>query len=218
MTDPKAFLLKLHKNLHILKEREAKWASNAPLELLNQIDDHEQAIGLTEQAIADEITEKEWREALAPLLVAISERTNEMTSVNISDVAGDIINSVIAGRDDNIKETHHHQTTFAQQRQHVDTQYNVAGDIQDPIFAGRDIYIDGKREPFLPDSDLVQTHRRALANKFEYRRWADESADESYIHQESKILPLMVSPYEDHSSQHREDLLQSIRDHERLLA
>lgn len=65
----KEVLLKLNKNLNILREREAKYAGNASLELLNQIDDHQAAIVLTEQALAGEISEEEWREALKPLLV-----------------------------------------------------------------------------------------------------------------------------------------------------
>jgi hypothetical protein len=36
-----AFLLKLQQNLIILREREAKYGNNAPLELLNQIGDHQ---------------------------------------------------------------------------------------------------------------------------------------------------------------------------------
>lgn len=45
------FLLKLNKNHLILKEREAKYATAAPLDLLNQIDDYEYAISLTQQAL-----------------------------------------------------------------------------------------------------------------------------------------------------------------------
>lgn len=71
MVNPKTYLIKLQKNLNILKEREAKFAGNVPLDLLNQIEDHEQAIVLTEQAIRDEITEVEWNEALKPLLVSV---------------------------------------------------------------------------------------------------------------------------------------------------
>ena len=67
MTDLKTFLTKLHKNLNLLEERKAKHADNTPLDLLNQIDDHQQAIALTEQALNGEITEAEWREALQPL-------------------------------------------------------------------------------------------------------------------------------------------------------
>ncbi len=70
MSDPKEFLLKLNKNLNILQEREAKHAGNAPLELLNQIDDHKNAIALTEQVLAGELAEAQWLAALPPLLLA----------------------------------------------------------------------------------------------------------------------------------------------------
>jgi len=40
MNDPKDTLLKLKQNLNILKEREAKYGGNAPLELLNTIEDY----------------------------------------------------------------------------------------------------------------------------------------------------------------------------------
>ncbi len=69
-TDYKNFLLKLHKNLNILKEREAKHAGRTPLDLLNQIEDHQKAIDLTEQAIAGELSQAQWLEALSPLLLA----------------------------------------------------------------------------------------------------------------------------------------------------
>ena len=69
MTDPKATLLNLNKNLNILREREAKYSGNAPLELLNQISDHQQAIDLTRQAITGELDEAEWQESLKPLLL-----------------------------------------------------------------------------------------------------------------------------------------------------
>ena len=70
MIDFKDTLLKLNKNLNILKEREAKYAGNAPPELLNWIDDHQTAIELTEQALAGQVEEDEWREALKPLRVS----------------------------------------------------------------------------------------------------------------------------------------------------
>ncbi|MBI1878288.1 MAG: hypothetical protein HYR94_08700 [Chloroflexi bacterium] len=47
----KEFLLKLNKNYLILKEREAKYATAAPLDLLNQIDDYEHALELAQEAI-----------------------------------------------------------------------------------------------------------------------------------------------------------------------
>lgn len=73
MATLKTLLLRTHANLLILQEREAKHGGNAPLELLNQISDHQAAIALIEQALSTEITEKglkELKEALRPLLVA----------------------------------------------------------------------------------------------------------------------------------------------------
>jgi formylglycine-generating enzyme required for sulfatase activity len=69
----KTTLQKLHTNLNTLREREAKHAGNVPLDLLNQIADHETAITLTEQALTGELTETEWREALKPLLVSLDQ-------------------------------------------------------------------------------------------------------------------------------------------------
>jgi pentapeptide repeat protein len=104
MTDLQAFLLKLNKNLNTLREREAKHAGNTPLELLNQIDDHEKAIALTQQRIDGQINEAEWQEALEPLLVAMNTRSGEaaVNRVTISDVVGGIHNSIIAGGNVNI--------------------------------------------------------------------------------------------------------------------
>jgi hypothetical protein len=97
-------LLQLRKNLNILQERETKHANNAPLDLLNQIEDHQTAIGLTEQALAGEMDEAEWQEALRPLLVAMRERTGEAAvTVTISQmviIEGD--RNIVAGGDVNI--------------------------------------------------------------------------------------------------------------------
>jgi hypothetical protein len=57
----------LTKNLSILLEREAKYGGNAPVDLLNQIDDHEQAIACIEQTLAGQLTPAQLAEALAPL-------------------------------------------------------------------------------------------------------------------------------------------------------
>jgi hypothetical protein len=56
VTDFENTLLKLNMNLNSLREREARYAGQTPPALLNQIADHQQAIALTEQAIANEIT------------------------------------------------------------------------------------------------------------------------------------------------------------------
>lgn len=65
--DFKQVRLRLQRNLNILQERAAKYAGNAPPELLNQIEDHQTVIQVTEQAIDGELSEAEWREALQPL-------------------------------------------------------------------------------------------------------------------------------------------------------
>src|SRR5262245_39879047 len=72
MTTLKALLLKTHDNLLILQEREAKYGGNVPVDLLNEINDHLQAIELIEQALATELTEaglQELKAALRPLLL-----------------------------------------------------------------------------------------------------------------------------------------------------
>ncbi len=69
----KQVLQKTRENLLILQEREAKYGGDAPLELLNQINDHETAIEFIEQALSTELTEtglNELKEALRSLLVA----------------------------------------------------------------------------------------------------------------------------------------------------
>jgi hypothetical protein len=69
MIQPQDFLVKLNQQLNLLTEREAKYGGNAPVELLNQIKDHRQAIALTQQAIAGELTEADWLDSLQPLLL-----------------------------------------------------------------------------------------------------------------------------------------------------
>lgn len=72
LTDSKEFLRQLKKNLNTLREREAKYGREVPLHLLNQIEDHERAITLTEQVARGEISEADWQAALAPLLIAVA--------------------------------------------------------------------------------------------------------------------------------------------------
>lgn len=103
MADNKTFLLKLTQNLTLLREREAKYGGSAPLELINQIADHQEAIALTNQAISGTLTESAWREALEPLLIAVQARTDEAaaSSITVGDIGGSIQDSTIAGRDVN---------------------------------------------------------------------------------------------------------------------
>lgn len=92
MADLKTFLAKLNENLNILRDREAKYASNALLDLLNQISDHQKAIVLTEQAIADELSETDWVEALKPLLISL-EAVTETTQIAIGSYIAQVIGS-----------------------------------------------------------------------------------------------------------------------------
>jgi formylglycine-generating enzyme required for sulfatase activity len=94
MPDYKAHLTKLHHHLNILQEREAKHAGHAPLDLLNWIDDHKEAITLTEQAIAGEIDDEAWRAALKSLRVSLDRDELEaqqaklhQTLANLADLA-----------------------------------------------------------------------------------------------------------------------------------
>ena len=88
MTDIQPILRQLHQNLALLHECEAKYAGNEPLDLLNQLSDHRQAISLTEQASRGEISEADWRKALRPLLAHIRNRSEAGTDcrVEIGDV------------------------------------------------------------------------------------------------------------------------------------
>ena len=98
MADYQTTLLKLNKNLHTLQQREAKFGGDAPVALLNQITDHQQAIALTEQASNGELSEAEWREALRPLLISIrdrSEKQPDTCGITIGDVEGGIIGSIL---------------------------------------------------------------------------------------------------------------------------
>ncbi len=96
MADYKDFLRRLHENLNILQEREAKYGGNAPLDLLHQIKDHQTAVALTEQALQGDLDESEWRQALKPLLLAVEGGQ----TINIGAetyVAGDVQGDVIGG-------------------------------------------------------------------------------------------------------------------------
>ncbi len=105
MTDPQTFLQQTYHNLNILKEREAKYAGNAPLDLLNQIEDHEKAIFLTRQRLDSLISEDDWHKALKPLVLAVEPRSDEASGdeatggPTIGDVSGEIHDANIAGRD-----------------------------------------------------------------------------------------------------------------------
>jgi hypothetical protein len=94
-TELKQLLETLHKNLNILREREAKYGGNAPLDLLNQIEDHQTAIGLIEPRLAGEISAA-WQGVLAngTLLPYL-----EFSAPNGTEVLYPTMQSIIAGHD-----------------------------------------------------------------------------------------------------------------------
>ncbi len=148
IADLKTFLLKLRSDLNILEERQAKLGGNTPLELINQIDDHKTAIALTEQAIAGELSEAKWWEALERIHSEfVGERPQRLANVfaetslwsgsqqvggvNLSEIEGKI--SIEGGIDASVKAGGDvvggdKKITYNQQGQLVETQYNVAGD------------------------------------------------------------------------------------------
>lgn len=69
-TKLKRYLKILYKDLNILREREAKYGGNAPVELLNQIEDYQTAIGLVETRLAGSLSDEELEEQLAPLNIS----------------------------------------------------------------------------------------------------------------------------------------------------
>ncbi len=69
----KELLLRTYKNLEILKQKAAKQGSSTDIKLLNEIEDHQTAIELVENALATELTESELKQLkadLRPLLIA----------------------------------------------------------------------------------------------------------------------------------------------------
>jgi hypothetical protein len=81
--------------LNILVEREARYAGNAPLDLLNQIADHRMAIDLTNQVIAGDLSNVEWQEALKPLLLAVNH--GQVINVGNIEVGGDVDGNIVVG-------------------------------------------------------------------------------------------------------------------------
>lgn len=62
----------LQEELNILREREAKYGGNAPLELLGQINDYQEAVDLVEARLNEEISDEALAEGLAPLNLSLN--------------------------------------------------------------------------------------------------------------------------------------------------
>lgn len=69
-----------HRQLNILREREARYGGNAPLDLLNQINDYQTAIGLVESRLAGEISDEVLEKQLAPLTLSSAGGRTEIIS------------------------------------------------------------------------------------------------------------------------------------------
>lgn len=86
MTTLREVLRITYSNLQILQEREAGYGGNAPLELLNQIEHHRQAIDLLEQALAGQLTEPQLeslKAELRPLLIASNVEEIQLNAVRL---------------------------------------------------------------------------------------------------------------------------------------
>ncbi len=84
MATLKQLLQRTRENLHVLREREAKYGIRVPLDLLNQISDHEDAIELIMEALSTELTEpslNNLKKGLRPLLLA-----NNVEDIDVDDV------------------------------------------------------------------------------------------------------------------------------------
>jgi hypothetical protein len=96
MNHLKNTLHRLKENLRTLKTREAKYAGNAPLELLNQIKDHQTALTLTEQTLMGEMSEVAWSKALEQLLVPL--QNGQVVTIEAGAyVAGEMSGDIVAG-------------------------------------------------------------------------------------------------------------------------
>jgi WD40 repeat protein len=120
MDELKSQLITLNKNLSILQERQAKYGGNAPLELVNQLDDHRTAIDLVQQALAGELTQAELEEQLAPLNLAlgpgpqISMGDLESSFVAIGNGAKLIVNQALSAVEEARKQRDHEQLLLAE--------------------------------------------------------------------------------------------------------
>jgi formylglycine-generating enzyme required for sulfatase activity len=86
MVTLKQLLHRTHTNYLDLLQREAKYGINKPLELVNQIRDHEEAIRLIEAALKTELTEaglRQLKAELRPLLVASNVEQIQLDAVEL---------------------------------------------------------------------------------------------------------------------------------------
>lgn len=85
-TELKRLLQTLQGNLNILQEREAKFGGNAPLELLNQIQDHRTAIAVVEARLRDDLSDEELERQLAPLNLSLDRGGTVISGKNVIQI------------------------------------------------------------------------------------------------------------------------------------
>jgi tetratricopeptide (TPR) repeat protein len=91
MDDPEQLLKILQQNLLILQEREAKYGAEAPVSLLNQIDDYKEAIAFTELAVKGKLSPTDLVEELRPLHLDLAGGGTQITIQGDEVVGGDKI-------------------------------------------------------------------------------------------------------------------------------
>jgi hypothetical protein len=72
VSELKQICIMLQEELNILREREAKYGGNVPLELLGQINDYQEAIDLVEARLSEQISDETLAEQLAPLNLSLN--------------------------------------------------------------------------------------------------------------------------------------------------
>ncbi len=88
---------RLQQNLDLLRQREAKYGGNAPVDLINQITDHQQAVALTRRRLVGGLSEAAWQAEMKPLLVDIEKRQSEAAQVQIGTILGNLSGNVAGG-------------------------------------------------------------------------------------------------------------------------
>ena len=98
MVNLKEYLRQLYYNLKALQEQAAQFEEDAPLYLLSQIYDHEQAVDLTLQAYDGELGLEEWAEALEPLLPSLARARISLDLPYQESAAQHLADGVLSGR------------------------------------------------------------------------------------------------------------------------
>lgn len=148
----------LHVQLDLVKKDAAQYENTTPLILLDQVDNYQQAIALTEQAIRGELSKTEWRAAIMPLLSRNDTSFGESSSVFIRDVER-IDRSTFVGRDFVQTITNF----FSSDPSHVQDLRNKLVLLKKV----KDFWIEGVLERSV-HSELIKLHKTELAEAVEH--------------------------------------------------